>query len=158
MDIIKLVEYNIWANRQIGKQIESLFFELFDKQVGGSFGSIKATIIHLLESDWLWLKRFNGVPLADVPAWNLNQASDVYREWQHVQDDMLSLLQKLATDNNKQINFITRKGIHYVLPLEDLIMHVTNHGTYHRGQLTHMMRVVGGQPVSTDYFIFLTMK
>jgi uncharacterized damage-inducible protein DinB len=60
MDIIKLVEYNIWANRLIGKQIESLLPELFVKQVGGSFGSINATVIHLLESDWLWLKRFEA--------------------------------------------------------------------------------------------------
>jgi uncharacterized damage-inducible protein DinB len=156
MDVFKLVEYNIWANRLIGKQIESLSPELFDKQLGGSFGSIKATVTHLLESDWLWVNRFKGIPLATVPTWQLDSAADIYREWKIVQEDMLSATQSLAVDKTHKIAFITRKGIPYELPFEDLIMHVTNHGSYHRGQLTHMVRVVGGQPVGTDYFIFCT--
>lgn len=156
MDVFKLVEYNIWANRLIGKQIESLSPELFDKQLGGSFGSIKATVTHLLESDWLWVNRFKGIPLATVPTWQLDSAADIYREWKIVQEDMLSATQALAVDKTHKIAFITRKGIPYELPFEDLIMHITNHGSYHRGQLTHMVRVVGGQPVGTDYFIFCT--
>jgi uncharacterized damage-inducible protein DinB len=156
MDVFKLVEYNIWANRLIGKQIESLSPELFDKQLGGSFGSIKATVTHLLESDWLWVNRFKGIPLATVPTWQLDSAADIYREWKIVQEDMLSATQALAVDKTQKIAFITRKGIPYELPFEDLIMHITNHGSYHRGQLTHMIRVVGGQPVGTDYFIFCT--
>lgn len=156
MDVLKLVEYNIWANRLMGKQIESLSPELFDKPLAGSFGSIKATITHVMESDWLWMNRFKGIPLAKVPAWQLDNAADIYREWKIVQEDMLSVARTLAVDKNKMIAFVTRKGMHYELPFEDLIIHIANHGTYHRGQLTDMIRVVGGQPVSTDYFIFCT--
>jgi uncharacterized damage-inducible protein DinB len=156
MDIIKLVEYNIWANRLIGKQIESLAPELFLKHVGGSFGSIKATVIHLLESDWLWLKRFEGIPLAQVPSWQMETVSDVYKEWKEIQERMLNAARTILGRKDKKIEFVTRKGGHYVLPVEDIIMHITNHGTYHRGQLTHMIRVAGEQPVGTDYFIFCT--
>jgi uncharacterized damage-inducible protein DinB len=158
MDIVKLVEYNIWANRLIGKQIESLPEELFVKQVGGSFGSIKATINHLLESDWLWLKRFEGIPIAEIPSWQVDSAMEIYREWKVIQDDTLKIIRMLVGEEDKKIRFITRKGIWYDMPVEDLIIHITNHGTYHRGQLTHMLRVVGQQPVGTDYFIFCAQK
>jgi uncharacterized damage-inducible protein DinB len=156
MDVLKLIEYNIWANRLVGKQIESLPPELFGKQIGGSFGSIKATVTHVLESDWLWLNRFKGIPLAKVPSWQIDNASNLYREWKIIQEDMLAVGRVLAVNKNQKIAFVTRKGLHYELPFEDIIMHVANHGTYHRGQLTDMIRLVGGQPVSTDYFIFCT--
>ncbi|HEX6223261.1 MAG TPA: DinB family protein [Chryseolinea sp.] len=154
MNILKLVEYNIWAHRLIGKQIESMPSALFVKDHGGSFGSVKATIIHLLESDWLWIKRFNGIPLADLPAWHFEEAADVYKEWKPVQDEMLKFAAREAGNLTQKISFITRKGVPYESPLEDLLVHITNHGTYHRGQLTHMIRVAGLQPVSTDYFLY----
>ncbi len=156
MHIIKLVEYNNWANRLIGKQIEALTPELFEKQVGGSFGSIRATVTHLLESDWLWVQRFKGIPLAQVPAWQHQDAADVYKEWKEIQEDMFHVARTLTGHPDKKIEFITRKGVHYALPFDDLVIHITNHGTYHRGQLTHMLRVMGEQPVGTDYFIFCT--
>ncbi|WP_276372763.1 DinB family protein [Chryseolinea sp. H1M3-3] len=156
MDIIKLVAYNNWANRRIGKQIESLPPELFQKQIGGSFGSIKATVVHLLESDWLWVQRFKQTPVAQVPGWQLLEAADIYRHWKQIQEDMENAAQSHATHLDKRIEFVTRKGVHYALPFEDLITHITHHGAYHRGQLTDMLRVVGAQPVSTDYFIFCT--
>lgn len=156
MDIVKLIEYNIWANQLIGKQIELLAQEQFVRQFGGSFGSIKATVVHVLESDWLWLNRFKGIPLAAVPAWQIETASDVFGVWREIQDDMLMVIPPLVEEQSKKIRFRTRKGIDYTLPAEDLIIHIANHGSYHRGQLTDMIRNAGGQPVSTDYFIFCT--
>jgi uncharacterized damage-inducible protein DinB len=156
MDIIKLAEFNTWAHRKIGEQIGLLPHELFVKDVGGSFGSIKATLVHILESDWLWLQRFNGIPLAEIPPWRFDLASELYKEWAPIQDEMLSVVRRESNNAKRKIPFLTRKGIRYELPLEDLVVHITNHGTYHRGQLTHMIRVAGIQPVSTDYFIFCT--
>ena len=120
MDITKLAEFNIWAHRKMGEQIGSLPQEVFVRELGGSFGSIKATLIHILESDWLWLQRFNGIPLADLPPWHFETASDIYREWLPVQDEMLSVVRTEAGNARKKIKFLTRKGIPYELPLEDL--------------------------------------
>ncbi len=38
--------------------------------------------------------------------------------------------------------------------LLDLLLHVVNHSSYHRGQLTTMLRRVGATPVATDYVYF----
>lgn len=155
MDVLNLIDYNTWANRKIAAQIRSIPQELFEKNVGGSFGSMKATLIHLLESDWLWVKRFQGIPLAPaLPDWQNTTAADVVDNWKTVQDEMRASVRDLKNIPGRQIDFITRKGAQLKMPLEDIVLHLTHHGSYHRGQLTNMIRQVGHQPVSTDYFIF----
>jgi uncharacterized damage-inducible protein DinB len=154
MSPLKLIEYNTWANRLILTNIETMPQDLFDKSVGGSFGSLKATIVHLLESDYLWLERFKGIPLADIPSWDTISAPAIGKTWNPIQDDMFSVAKKMSPTQN--IHFITRKGIPFNLPFEDIVAHLSHHGSYHRGQLTHIIRELGQKPVATDYFIFCT--
>lgn len=156
MDIVNHIEYNIWANRLIMAQIESLPQSLVEQDFGGSFGSMKGILIHLLESDWIWLNRWKGIPLAEVPQWKLDDAVLVNKQWKVIQDEMLTIARTFTDSADRKIEFLTRKGAHYVMPFNDIVIHVTNHGTYHRGQLAHMIRTVGQKPVSTDYFIFCT--
>src|ERR1041385_6281116 len=138
MSPLKLIQYNTWANRLIMSSIETMPQDLFDKSVGGSFGSLKATIIHLLESDFLWLERFKGIPLADIPSWNTSNIADINKTWNPLQEEMLSAAGKISPEQN--IHFITRKGIPFDLPFEEIVAHLSHHGSYHRGQLTHIIR------------------
>jgi uncharacterized damage-inducible protein DinB len=158
MSPLKLIQYNTWANRLINATIEPLSNDLFERSVGGSFGSLKATIIHLLESDYLWLERWKGIPLADIPAWDTSTAAVIQKTWNQIQDDMLSVGEKLSATPNQNIHFITRRGIPYNLPFEEIATHLSHHGSYHRGQLTHIIRELGHTPVATDYFLFVTKK
>jgi uncharacterized damage-inducible protein DinB len=148
----KMLDYNVWANKLVCSNIETFSNDLFDKSVGGSFGSLKATIVHLFESDWLWLNRWKGIPLADVPKWDYDDAASINKLWYPIQDEMLAVAKEIKPE--QAIHFITRKGASHTLSFEDIVMHVTNHGSYHRGQLTHIVRELGQKPVSTDYFIF----
>ncbi|MEI9918576.1 MAG: DinB family protein [Bacteroidota bacterium] len=154
MSPLKLLQYNTWANRLISTTIEPTSNNLFEKSVGGSFGSLKATIVHLLESDYLWLQRFNGIPIADLPSWNTSTASAINKIWNPLQDEMIALAEKITPTQN--IHFITRKGIPFNLPFEEIVTHLSHHGSYHRGQLTNIIRELGLKPVATDYFIFAT--
>jgi uncharacterized damage-inducible protein DinB len=154
MSSAKLLRFNMWANRLITDQVQSFPNELFDKHVGGSFGTLKGVINHLLDSDFLWLNRWKGIPLADIPAWKRDTLPEIVKIWSPMQDEMVSIAEALENEPTKPINFITRKGIPYTMPFEDIAIHVANHGTYHRGQLTNMIRDLGQNPVSTDYFIF----
>lgn len=156
MSPLKLLQYNSWANRQITTVIASLSNDLFEKNIGGSFGSLKATTIHLLESDYLWLQRFKGIPLADISSWDNTFAANIITTWNPFQDEMISLAEKISPTQN--IHFVTRKGIPFDLPFEEIVTHISHHGSYHRGQLTHIIRELGEKPVATDYFIFATKQ
>lgn len=152
MTSTKLIEYNTWGNRQIAEQVETFPSDLFDKNIGGSFGSIKNVMVHLLESDYLWLYRWKGNPLAALPEWHHTDVASLKKLWYPLQDEMIDLSAKIPPAEN--IKFITRKGQPFTLPFEEIAVHVSHHGSYHRGQLTNMIRDLGQKPVSTDYFLF----
>jgi len=156
MDISRLIQYNTWANRLIIDQVATFSPELFEKHVGGSFGSIKSVMIHLLESDYLWLYRWKGNPLAELPAWQHTDLAAIKKNWYPIQDEMIDLSGKISSTEN--IKFITRKGAPFTLPFGEIAAHVSHHGSYHRGQLTNMIRDLGQNPVATDYFLFYTKK
>jgi uncharacterized damage-inducible protein DinB len=158
MDVVKLLEYNVWANRLIVEQVEIISEEKFEKDFGGSFGSIRATLVHLLESDWLWLNRFKGIALADVPDWRNEEAHVITKEWLRIQDEMLGVAKQMAIGGNRDIDFRTRKGQPFTMPFFEIITHISHHGSYHRGQLANMIRLSGEKPVSTDYFIFSVQR
>lgn len=159
IDSIKLIAYNTWANRRLTGQITTFSNELFTKEVGGSFPSIQLTLTHLLTSDYLWLQRFKGSPIADVPRdWKTDDVDSIMHIWLPMQTEMEARVRELSNNPTQKIDFITRAGVAYSLPLADLVMHITNHGTYHRGQIVNMIRMLGEKPVNTDFFIFCTLN
>src|SRR4051794_37790312 len=105
MSPLKLIQYNTWANRLIAATIEPLPNDLFEKNIGGSFGSLKATLIHLLESEYLWLERWKGIPLADIPSWDTSTASNINKIWNPLQDEMIALSEKLSSHPTQNIHF-----------------------------------------------------
>lgn len=158
MNIAGLIEYNTWANAQVAGHIATLSKDLFVKEIGGSFPSMRATMAHMIDSDWLWLNRWKGIPLADVPVWPSDNASMLNTQWQAIRDEMVSVAQTFIDRPDTPVKFTTRAGKDFILPFQDIVFQVSHHGSYHRGQLANMIRIVGEKPVSTDYFLFAIRK
>lgn len=158
MNIARLIEYNTWANTQVAGHIATLSRDLFEKEIGGSFPSMRATMAHMIDSDWLWLNRWKGIPLADVPVWPSDNASMLNERWQAIRDEMVSVAQTFVDRPDTPVKVTTRAGRDFILPFQEIVFQVSHHGSYHRGQLTNMIRIVGEKPVSTDYFLFAVRK
>jgi uncharacterized damage-inducible protein DinB len=156
MNAIVLLEYHRWANGLLTSQIETLSPEIFNKDFRGSFGTLRATLLHLLDADHLWLTRFKGIPPADLP--QTDNAATLIHEWLRIQDEMLEVARPLTTDPNKTLEFKTRKGQPIKMLLTEIITHISHHGSYHRGQMANMIRMAGEKPVGTDYFLFSLTK
>src|SRR5262250_2225501 len=54
-DIVLLYEYDRWANARIFQSLEALTVEQFTRDLGGSFGSVRDTVLHILAGEWTWL-------------------------------------------------------------------------------------------------------
>ena len=52
------------------------------------------------------------------------------------------------------LRYTNRKGEVWEYALWRMIHHVVNHSTYHRGQVTNMLRLLGAQPATTDFLEF----
>lgn len=154
-DLIKLIDFNAWANTRIAERVQELPQELFVQHTGGSFPSIKATMRHLLEADWRWLHRWKGHAKVAIPDhWQTEDAISLIELWLPVQQEMKSAILEWPSLGLEQVAIITQNNLSLNMSLADSVFHTVNHGSYHRGQLINMLRMLGQEAVQTDYLIY----
>lgn len=155
-EIRDLYAYNRWANRRILKASAQLDDEEFNRNLNSSFPSIGQTLAHVVAADWLWLSRWRGKSPPDLPdSWDLSSLPKIRREWGAIEDDRSTFLAGLsAEDLMEDLSYKNTSGLEHRAPLWQLLRHVVNHSTYHRGQLTTMIRQLGREPISTDLVLF----
>jgi len=152
-EIIKLIDYHTWATDLVLNQVASLPEEKVTREIGGSFPSIRLTLEHLLFADYLWMNRFTGIPNVDPPA-TWGTLTEMIAKWRDVQKELKAATIMIAQRPEKEFKFTTRSGAPHQLLFLDVILQITNHATYHRGQIANMIRMHGEKPVATDYLLF----
>jgi len=147
-----LYDYNAWANRRSLDAAAGLNKEQFTKPLGSSFGSVRDTLAHICGAEWIWLERFQGRSHASLP--DVLECADVDSlrvKWAEQEGRLLAFVGRLTQhDLNRVIEYKTLKFGVYRNPLWQSMQHVVNHGTYHRGQITTLLRQLGAQPILTD--------
>ena len=152
-----LYNFNAWANRRLLETCGALSNEQFTRNLGSSFGSVRDTLAHILGAEWVWLERWNGrSPTALLPADQFPDLESLRRRWSESEHELLGFVAGLsAADLVRLYDYRTTKGAPSTNPLWQMLQHLINHGTYHRGQVTAMLRQVGGQPRATDFLRYL---
>lgn len=155
-DLRGLLAYNRWATGTLLDACDSLTPEQLSQPVGGSFGSLIATLQHMVGAEWVWLERFNGrSPGGFEGVQALTTLDALRRQWRDVWSGYDALLATGTTDGLRQpLAYRTFRGDAYEQPIGDMLQHVVNHGTYHRGQISMFLRLLGAAPPSTDLVIF----
>jgi uncharacterized damage-inducible protein DinB len=154
-DTKDLFTFDAWATNRTLDAVAALTEEQFKKDLGNSFGSVHGTLIHVFGADKIWLARWkNGVPTAtkseDIPT--LDQ---LRKSWADIFDETQSYI-ALVTDEQLQNphTYKDLRGNVHTQPLYQQLQHKVNHSTYHRGQITTMLRQLGAKPVGTDLITF----
>ncbi len=152
----ELYNYNFWARDQQLAVCAALSEEQFARPLGSSFGALRDTLAHLLGAEWVWLQRFHGRSPRNVPWANETQTLEAIRgRWQSIEEEMRAYLaalqpEALATPLPYQ-NF---KGETWTYPLWQCLVHLVNHGTYHRGQVSMALRQLGATPPGIDFLVY----
>lgn len=151
-----LYDYNAWANRRQLDAASKLTTEQFVKPMGSSFGSVRDTLAHIYGAEWIWLERFQGRSPASLP--DITQFKDVasLREhWTEHEARLMNFVRGLTqSDLDRVMEYKTLKFGLYKNPLWQSMQHLVNHGTYHRGQVTTLLRQLGAEPMLTDLMHF----
>jgi len=150
------LRYHRWATSQVLQQTTPLPSEELVKDLKGSFHSIYDTLVHLFQADSIWLDRLEGRPtgvLADYEApgctFELSEA------WMKVLDKMVGWGDELTeADWSREMSYKTLAGVPYNTPIWQMVLHVVNHGTHHRGQIISMLRQLGSKPKGLDLMHF----
>lgn len=155
-DIKTLYAYNRWANERMFAAIAPLSEPQLTRDLGSSFSSIRETVFHIVAAEWIWLKRWQGTsPTARPDAEQYPTMEKLKSFWEAVDRERDSLLGGLDDARLRaSLAFQDLAGTPYSMPLVELMQHLANHSTYHRGQVTTMLRQVGAKPVALDMLYF----
>jgi len=151
-----LYDYNAWANRREMDAASALSNEQFTKQLGSSFSSVRDTLAHIFGAEWVWLERFQGRWPASLPdAAQFATLAGLREAWLEHEGRLLNFVGGLKQEDlDRVMEYKTLKFGTYSNPLWQSMQHLVNHGTYHRGQITTMLRQLGAQPILTDLMHF----
>ena len=163
-DIQLLFEYDRWANNRVLQAVSALSVEEFTRDLGGSFRSVRDTLVHIVSSEWAWLTIWKEPALSSAFVTDLWTRLD----GQFPTDafpDIAAVQLRWAEVEREQVEFVSRvtnESLGRVIPvhtthisLAHLMQHLANHSTYHRGQVALMMRQLAADPVATDFAFFL---
>jgi uncharacterized damage-inducible protein DinB len=156
----KLFDYHHWAADKLFEALADVSAADLDKPWGGSFKTARALLRHIVGAEMLWLERFGGTSPKALPEFPpTHTGADYLSEWRKVKQrekEFVAALdrRKLAGD----LTYVNMKGEQHSFLMSDVLTHVVNHGTYHRGQLSHLLRDLGRPGVSTDYVAWLAVK
>jgi uncharacterized damage-inducible protein DinB len=174
-DIQTLYAYNRWANDRMFSALEKLSEAQFTAPIPSSFPSIWETVFHILGAEWLWLQRWKGIsPRATAADVNVNSEtlSHLTPVKMPTAQELLTVaalrsfadalererqdfLATVTSDRlQAQLQFNDMAGTPYAEPLVQLLQHLVNHGTYHRGQVTTLLRQAGAETGSLDMLFF----
>jgi uncharacterized damage-inducible protein DinB len=159
-EIRLLYDYNAWANHRSLDAAARLNAEQFTKPMGSSFSSVRDTLAHICGAEWIWLERFQGRSPGSLP--DHTQFADLASlraRWTEQETRLLAFVGALSQrDLDRVLEYKTLKFGVYRNPLWQSMQHLVNHGSYHRGQVTTLLRQLGAEPILTDLMHFYREK
>ncbi len=150
----ELVDYNYWARDRQLQVCAQLSQEQFLRQVGGSFGSLRDILVHLAGVEWVWLERWLGRSPRSLPWPELPTVAEISQRWTVVERDLRSYVAGVDEETLAQpLTYVNFAGQTWTYPRWQTILHLLNHQTYHRGQVTHVLRQLGATPPAVDLLV-----
>ncbi len=155
-EIRDLFSYTEWANERILECARGLSEEQFTRTIESSFPSIRETLAHIVMAEWIWLRRWKGESPTQWPEWaDLSSLDAITGQLRAIEAERRELLDSLDEEAlHRDLAYRSIKGDPLTTRLDHQMQHVANHSTYHRGQLTTMIRQVGVKPPATDLIVW----
>jgi uncharacterized damage-inducible protein DinB len=155
-DIQTLFAYNAWANQRTLAACREMNPEQFTREISGSFHSLRDLLVHLAGVEWLYLERWHGRSPTALPwSGSFVTLASVEELWQKVERELLSRVAALTTEALAEpLPFRNTQGNVFSQSLCQVLQHLVNHSTYHRGQVAAALRQLGGRAQATDLIAF----
>jgi len=144
------LRYSAWASRKLVEAVRGLSDADLEKPVGISHNSLLGTLAHIAWGDWLWLSRVVG------PLEKPGQTREVLETvWPVLQEKWTAWAERGDAEIHRVVEYVSiLDGKKAQTPAWQIVLHVVNHATLHRGQAMGMLRQMGIEPPHTDLMNF----
>ena len=147
-DLQTLLDYHYWARDRLLEAVEPLTAEEWRRDLGSSFKSVHETVGSLYGAEWAWYLRWQGQsPTSLFPAERVADQASVRRAWTEHETKVREFVASLGEAGITRVfEYKMLNGTEGASPFWQMLQHVVNHASYHRGQVTTMLRQLGAQP------------
>lgn len=154
--LTELLEYHYWAQERVFDACEALTPEQFTRDLGNSFKSVRDTLVHIHFAECIWHARWAQEPFTPPTPEMFPDLESVRQASTSHEAKMRASLERLGQDGiNQMLEYSSRFDSKNHRSLNwHMFQHVVNHSTYHRGQVTMMLRLLGAKPAGTDLIVF----
>jgi len=145
-DFLNLFKYNDWANERVLESFKTA--EKINEKTRMLFS-------HILISQTIWLERILAKAQTFKTTMQLLSIDECTKLSKQSTKDWIIIIESLDEEKLSSIvKYRNTKGDEYQNRLSDIITHVINHSSYHRGQIALLVRNSGGIPAVTDYITY----
>ena len=150
--LVDHLAYSQWASERSIEAVRALTSEEQNRHMYTSHQSVLGTLVQIYHSDRIWLSRLSGSPrftLADLD--EVFTIDSLAEAWKKLSGDFQKWAGGLSDEEvDSALKYVNLAGNHYELPIWKLVLHVVNHASYHRGQVTTLLRQLNHNPAVTD--------
>lgn len=157
-----MYDYNVWANRRVFKHLKQQPEEIYSNQIKSVFSSISEVLLHMHIVEMAWLETLKGELYDSV-------SQKIQRKMAKLKGQPLEVMEEAFEELAEEFHdFLAgEEDLERVIEVEhpqygrskfilaDIIHHLANHGTYHRGNISAMSHQQGEKGASTDYLFFI---
>jgi uncharacterized damage-inducible protein DinB len=150
------LRYTAWASRSVVEAASQLSDDELNRDFQTADKSVLGTLVHTFAADRVWLARIKG----QVPARFLEVEADmklsvIQNDWPALHEDWIAWSSTLGdSDLEQSLAYRDLKGNPCETPLWQIVLHVVNHGTHHRGMVSAMLRMMGRTPPAIDEIFY----
>lgn len=149
------LRYTAWASKRLVSAAAQLTPEELTRDFQTADHHILGTLVHVFAADRIWLARITGGPAGTFISEADCHLSVLENEWPALHERWLQWAQPLTDEGTKAvISYKDTKGNPYSQPLWQLLLHVVNHGSHHRGQVSGFLRALGKTPPPLDLLYY----
>jgi uncharacterized damage-inducible protein DinB len=156
LQVVQLqIRYHNWATREMWQGLANLPEQEFTRSHGTSFDTLQATLNHMFSADCVWLERLKGNGNAQLNSIVVPGPALLSDAWFDALDT-LNILTAAMTEQQiyLPVEYANSSGTQFKTPAWQILLHVVNHSTGHRGQVNGLIREAGGLPLATDLILF----
>ena len=156
-ELLALLDYTAWATVRVLSALRPLAPEALTRDLGGSHGGITGTLEHLYGADVIWTARLCSRPAIrfdDLPA--LPPLDLLQPQWLALQSGRRDFVSGLGPE--QEIAYANLKGEAQRNTVGEVVRHLVNHATHHRGQVVGMLRQLGHAAPNTDLIAFYRLQ
>lgn len=156
VDTLRLqLDYSAWASQRLLDSAAKLSAEELTRDFQTAAKTVLDTLVHVYAADRIWLTRVLGEPRATFVDPEDRDLTLLQTEWPALHQRWKLWLRDFNDDDvQRAIEYKDLKGRPYSQPAWQILLHLVNHGTHHRGQVSGFLRAMGQTPPPLDLITY----